>query len=81
MKAFVQKALGVVLALGLAAATFLFVSFLLAVAIASAIVIGAVLWWRSRQAPPVAADPRAGAVIEGEYRLEEETRSPDAGRR
>ena len=69
---FLQRLGGVLLAIVLALAALIFASVILAVAAGVAIVIGAWLWWRTRdlrrELERRAADAQGGATIEGEYR-------------
>lgn len=74
---FLQRLGGVLVAVALTIAALIFASVILAVAAAVAIVLGAWLWWRTREVRRElrrrdlhAADvERAeGAIIEGEYR-------------
>jgi len=64
---------GIVLGLVLAAGALVFVSVILAIAAAIALVAGGWLWWRTRELRR--AD---GTVIEGEYRVEREVRRLDS---
>ncbi len=72
----VQRIAGAVLGVLLFVAAFVFASVILAVAGAIALLLWGWLWWRTRELRKAAA--RAdGAVIEGEYRVERETRRID----
>ena len=75
-----QRAAGIVAGLVLLAAALMFASVLLALAAAFAIVIGAWLWWRTRALRREARENQP-AVIEGEYRIEQETARLDESRR
>ena len=79
MMNFVQRFLGFVLALALAAAALVFASVILAFAAAIALVLGGWLWWRTRQLRRD-LERSSGTVIEGEYRVERETRRIDERR-
>jgi hypothetical protein len=74
-----QRILGAVLGIALFIAAFVFASALLAVAAAFALVIWGWLWWRTRELRKRAAGGE-GVVIEGEYRVERETRRLDDSR-
>lgn len=79
MMLFLQRFLAVVLALGLAAVGLVFASILIAVMMAAAVSVGGWLWWRTRHlrkqaAQAAAAPPPSGTVLEGEFRVERETR-------
>lgn len=79
MMMFVQRFLGFVLALALTAAALVFASVILAFAAAIALVLGGWLWWRTRQLRRD-LERSSGTVIEGEYRVERETRRIDERR-
>jgi sugar phosphate permease len=68
-----QRVAGAVLGVLLFVLAFVFASVILAVAGAIALVVGAWLWWRTRNLPR----RDQGTVIEGEYRVESETRRLD----
>ncbi|MDH4094509.1 MAG: hypothetical protein OEV81_06945 [Betaproteobacteria bacterium] len=70
-----QRIIGAVIGLALFVLALVFASVILAVAGAIALVIGAWLWWRTRNLPR--PRPGGGTVIEGEYRVERETRRID----
>ena len=57
----------------LAAAALVFVSVVLAIAAAIALIAGGWLWWRTRELRRA-----GGTVIEGEYRVEREVRRLDS---
>lgn len=71
-----QRILGAMLGIALFIAAFIFASVLLAIAATAALLIWGWLWWRTREVRRAA---RAGdnVVIEGEYRVERETRRLD----
>lgn len=71
-----QRMLGAVLGVALFIAAFIFTSVILAVAASVALVVWAWLWWRTR-ALRRAAREEGNVVIEGEYRVERETRRLD----
>ena len=73
---FVQRFLGFVLALALTAAALVFASVILAFAAAIALVLGGWLWWRTRHLRRD-LERSSGTVIEGEYRVERDTRRID----
>ena len=75
-KDFLQRILGAALGVALFVAAFIFTSVILAVAASVALVVWAWLWWRTR-ALRRAAREEGSAVIEGEYRVERETRRLD----
>lgn len=82
--ALLQRLLGILIAIPLLIGAFVFASFILALAAALALVIGVWLWWNTRKLRQAMArhaqdDGREGAgkVIEGEYRIEHDTRRPD----
>ena len=79
MMIFVQRFLGFALALALTAAALVFASVILAFAAAIALVLGGWLWWRTRQLRRD-LERSSGTVIEGEYRVERETRRIDERR-
>ena len=68
-----QRIFGAVLGVALFIAAFIFASVLLAIAATAALLIGGWLWWRTR-AIRRAAREGDNVVIEGEYRVERETR-------
>jgi len=76
MMMFVQRFLGFVLALALTAAALVFASVILAFAAAIALVLGGWLWWRTRHLRRD-LERSSGTVIEGEYRVERDTRRID----
>jgi hypothetical protein len=57
----IQRIVAALLGVLLLIAVFLFVSFLLALALTAGLLLGGWMWWRSRG--------RRGRVIEGEYRV------------
>ena len=61
------------LGIALFIAAFIFASVLLAIAATAALLIWGWLWWRTREVRRAARDS-GSVVIEGEYRLERETR-------
>ncbi|OGA09900.1 MAG: hypothetical protein A3D95_12900 [Betaproteobacteria bacterium RIFCSPHIGHO2_12_FULL_69_13] len=67
---------GVVVGIALFIAAFIFASVILALAAVLALMIGGWIWWRTRQIRREAGK-REGTVIEGEYRVERETRRLD----
>jgi len=71
--AFLQRILGVVLGVVLFIAAFFFASVMLAIAATLALVIWGWLWWRTREIRRAAGEGD-NVVIEGEYRVERETR-------
>lgn len=71
-----QRIAGAVLGVVLFVAAFIFASVILAVAGAIALLLGGWLWWRTRDLRKAAAQAE-GSVIEGEYRVERETRHID----
>lgn len=73
---FLQRIAGAVLGVVLFVAAFIFASVILAVAGAIALLLGGWLWWRTRDLRKAAARAE-GSVIEGEYRVESETRRID----
>ncbi len=68
-----QRILGAVLGVALFIAAFVFASVILAIAATLALVIWGWLWWRTREIRRAARED-ANVVIEGEYRVERETR-------
>jgi hypothetical protein len=74
-----QRTLGFLLGLALLAAALLYASLILAVAAALAMVIGAWLWWHARKLRRGAGEG-GSVVIEGEYRVERESRRLDGPR-
>lgn len=68
-----QRIFGAVLGVALFIAAFIFASVLLAIAATAALLIWGWLWWRTR-AIRRAAREGDNVVIEGEYRVERETR-------
>jgi protein-S-isoprenylcysteine O-methyltransferase Ste14 len=73
---FLQRILGAVLGVVLFIAAFFFASVILAVAATLALVIWGWLWWRTREMRRAAREGD-NVVIEGEYRVERETRQLD----
>jgi len=73
---FLQRVLGALLGIALFVAAFIFTSVILAVMAVLALVIWGWLWWRTRELRRAAGD-RENVVIEGEYRVERETRRLD----
>jgi hypothetical protein len=71
-----QRVAGAVLGVLLFVLAFVFASVILAAAAVIALALWAWLWWRTRNLPRRAQ----GTVIEGEYRVENETRRIDDGR-
>jgi membrane-bound ClpP family serine protease len=71
-----QRVAGAVLGVVLFVLALVFTSVILAVAGAIALVAGAWLWWRTRDVRRSAQQSR-GTLIEGEYRVERETRRLD----
>jgi hypothetical protein len=71
-----QRIAGAIVAVLLLAAALVFASVLLAVAGVVALAVWAWLWWHTRDARRAAAKSEA-TVIEGEYRVERETRRLD----
>jgi hypothetical protein len=69
----IQRLAGAVLGILLFVLAFVFTSVILAVAAAVALLLFAWLWWRTRNLPKRGR----GTVIEGEYRVESETRRID----
>ena len=68
-----QRILGAVIGVVLFIAAFFFASVILAVAATLALVIWGWLWWRTREIRRAAREGD-NVVIEGEYRVERETR-------
>lgn len=68
-----QRILGAMLGIALFIAAFIFASVLLAIAATAALLIWGWLWWRTRDIRR-AARQGDNVVIEGEYRVERETR-------
>ena len=64
-----QRFAGAVLGLLLLAAALVFASVILAIVAALALMVWACVWWRTRNLP----QRGKGVVIEGEYRVENET--------
>ncbi len=71
-----QRIAGAALGVLLFVAAFIFASVILAVAGAIALLLWGWLWWRTRELRKAAAQAE-GSVIEGEYRIERETRRID----
>ncbi|MGA7984187.1 MAG: hypothetical protein WCA01_03305 [Burkholderiales bacterium] len=61
------------LGIALFIAAFIFASVLLAIAATAALLVWGWLWWRTREVRRAARDS-GNVVIEGEYRVERETR-------
>jgi hypothetical protein len=76
MRTLLQRALGLIVGLALAAAAIIWASLILALAAAFALVIGAWLWWRTRELRRRAEADRP-AVVEGEYREVDVSRLDD----
>ena len=86
-----QRIAGAVIGVVLFVLALVFASVILAVAAAIALLVGAWLWWRTRNLPRGSArggadaaglnrsgdGPGSGTVIEGEYRVEREVRRID----
>jgi nicotinamide riboside transporter PnuC len=70
---FLQRILGAVLGIALFVLAFVFASVLLAIAATAALLIWGWLWWRTREIRRAAREGE-NVVIEGEYRVERETR-------
>jgi HAMP domain-containing protein len=68
-----QRILGAMLGVALFIAAFIFASVLLAIAATAALLIWGWLWWRTREIRRAAREDES-VVIEGEYRVERETR-------
>jgi hypothetical protein len=73
MPPFLAKLVRVVLALALAAAALIVASLFVVLAVAVALAVGGWLWWRTRRLRR-AAPGNATAVIEGEYRVLNDTK-------
>ena len=71
-----QRVAGGVLAVVLFVLALVFASVIFAVAAVLALALWAWLWWRTRELRRAAAQAE-GSVIEGEYRVERETRRLD----
>ena len=72
-----QRFAGAVVGVVLFILALVFASVILAIAGAIALLAGAWLWWRTRNLPRPGAGGGPGKVIEGEYRVERETRRLD----
>jgi len=78
-----QRIAGAVVGVVLFVLALVFTSVILAIAGAIALVVGAWLWWRTRNLPRggarggPGAGKGSGTVIEGEYRVEREVRRLD----
>ena len=72
-----QRIAGAVLGVVLFVLALVFASVILAVAGAIALLVGAWLWWRTRNLPRPRPGSGGGTVIEGEYRVEREVRRID----
>jgi len=72
----VLRVAGAVLGVLLFVLAFVFASVIFAVVAVIALVLWAWLWWRTRELRRAAEQSR-GAIIEGEYRVERETRRLD----
>ena len=75
-----QRLAGVAVAIVLAIAALIFASVVLALAAAIALVVGGWLWWHTRDLRrdlERRAQEEQGTVIEGEYRVERDTRRID----
>lgn len=76
-----QRIAGAVIGVVLFVLALIFASLILAVAGAIVLVVGAWLWWRTRNLPRPRPGPGPGSgggtVIEGEYRVEREVRRLD----
>lgn len=70
---FLQRVVGAILGIALFIAAFIFASVLLAIAATAALLIWGWLWWRTRDLRRAARESDS-VVIEGEYRVERETR-------
>ena len=68
-----QRILGVMLGIALFVAAFIFASVILALVVSVALVIWGWVWWRTRDIRRAAREGD-NVVIEGEYRVERETR-------
>ncbi|MGA8005517.1 MAG: hypothetical protein WCA17_05420 [Burkholderiales bacterium] len=75
-RSLLQRIVGAMLGIALFIAAFIFASVLLAIAATAALLIWGWLWWRTRE---IRRDAREGdnVVIEGEYRVERESRRLD----
>lgn len=73
---FLQRIFGAALGIALFIAAFIFTSVILAVVASMALIVWAWLWWRTR-ALRRAVREEGSVVIEGEYRVERETRRQD----
>jgi hypothetical protein len=73
-----QRVLGAALGVALFVAAFIFASVILTIAASAAVVVWVWLRWRTRDLRRAARGERT-AVIEGEYRVERETRRPEDG--
>jgi len=74
-----QRIAGAVVGVVLFVLALVFTSVILAIAGAIALVVGAWLWWRTRNLPRPGPGRAGGSgtVIEGEYRVEREVRRLD----
>ena len=76
-----QRIAGAVVGVVLFVLALVFASVILAVAGVIALLVGAWLWWRTRNLPPRGPGPGSGSgggtVLEGEYRVEREVRRLD----
>jgi len=68
-----QRIVGAMLGIALFVAAFIFASVLLAIAATAALLIWGWLWWRTREIRRAAREGD-NVVIEGEYRVERESR-------
>jgi len=68
-----QRIVGAMLGIALFVAAFIFASVLLAIAATAALLIWGWLWWRTRDIRRAAREGD-NVVIEGEYRVERESR-------
>lgn len=73
---FLQRIIGAALGIALFVAAFIFTSVILAITAVLALVIWGWLWWRTRELRRTAGNGE-NVVIEGEYRVERETRRLD----
>ena len=71
-----QRIVGAILGIALFIAAFIFASVLLAIAATAALLIWGWLWWRTRDIRRAAREGD-NVVIEGEYRVERESRRLD----
>ena len=71
-----QRIVGAMLGIALFIAAFIFASVLLAIAATAALLIWGWLWWRTREIRRAAGEGD-NVVIEGEYRVERESRRLD----